>query len=170
MSAIRESIHDAITTTFLMLGLVLLLAAIVTLCSCSSSKKSVTTLTEEQTDTAFQRTRQLDLSISRLVTSKDSSWSRIVFYDTTLPVVESTGFPPVKAIIETGNMSNYKSEDNSEVQKADSLSYTSNTEIETIEKKENEVKIVSENPFNKFLYGMLFGLVIVVALFLKFKK
>lgn len=167
--AIKESIHDAITTTSMMLGLVILLAAIVTLCSCSSYKQSVHTQTSEQTDTAFQRTRQLDLSISRLVTSRDSGWSRIVIFDTSLPVLELTGLPPVKAIIETGNVRQEETEETTSVQDNDSTSVEIHTESQKEEDKDTEVEVGDTKPINWLLWGLLLGGCAVIAIILKIK-
>ncbi len=168
-SAIKESIHDAVTTIPLMLGFVLLLAAMVNLCSCSSYRKSVHTQTSEQTDTAFQRTRQLDLSVSRLVASKDSGWSRIVIFDTALPVLELTGLPPVKAIIETGSTRQETTEETSLAQDNDSTSVEIHTESQKEEKNDKEVEIGDTKPVNWLLWGLLLGGCSVIAIIIKVK-
>ena len=168
-SAIKESIHDAVTTIPLMLGFVLLLAAMVNLCSCSSYRKSVHAQTSEQTDTAFQRTRQLDLSVSRLVTSKDSGWSRIVIFDTTLPALELTGLPPVKAIIETGSTRQETTEETSLAQDNDSTSVEIHAESQKEEKSDKEVEVGDAKPFNWLLWGLLIGGCSVIAIIIKIK-
>lgn len=168
-SVIKESIHDAVTTIPLMLGFVLLLAAMVNLCSCSSYRKSVHTQTSEQTDTAFQRTRQLDLSVSRLVASKDSGWSRIVIFDTSLPMLELTGLPPVKAIIETGSTRQETAEEASLAQDNDSTSVEIHTELQKEEENDKEVEIVDTKPFNWLLWGLLLGGCSVIAIIIKIK-
>ena len=168
-SAIKESIHDAVTTIPLMLGFVLLLAAMVNLCSCSSYRKSVHAQTSEQTDTAFQRTRQLDLSVSRLVTSKDSGWSRIVIFDTSLPALELTGLPPVKAIIETGSARQETTEETSLAQDNDSTSVEIHTESQKEEENDKEVEVGDAKPFNWLLWGLLIGGCSVIAIIIKMK-
>ena len=168
-SAIKESIHDAVTTIPLMLGFVLLLAAMVNLCSCSSYRKSVHTQTSEQTDTAFQRTRQLDLSVSRLVTSKDSGWSRIVIFDTSLPSFELTGLPPVKAIIETGSTRQGATEETSLAQGNDSTSVEIHAESQKEEENDKEVEVGDAKPFNWLLWGLLIGGCSVIAIIIKMK-
>lgn len=168
-SVIKESIHDAVTTIPLMLGFVLLLAAMVNLCSCSSYRKSVHTQTSEQTDTAFQRTRQLDLSVSRLVTSKDSGWSRIVIFDTSLPALELTGLPPVKAIIETGSTKQEATEETSLAQNNDSTSVEIHTESQKEEENDKEVEVGDTKPFNWLLWGLLLGGCSVIAIIIKIK-
>ena len=168
-SAIKESIHDAVTTIPLMLGFVLLLAAMVNLCSCSSYRKSVHAQTSEQTDTAFQRTRQLDLSVSRLVTSKDSGWSRIVIFDTSLPALELTGLPPVKAIIETGGTRQETTEETSLAQDNDSTSVEIHTESQKEEENDKEVEVGDAKPFNWLLWGLLIGGCSVIAIIIKMK-
>ena len=168
-SAIKESIHDAVTTIPMMLGFVLLLAAMVNLCSCSSYRKSVHTQTSEQTDTAFQRTRQLDLSVSRLVTSKDSGWSRIVIFDTSLPALELTGLPPVKAIIETGSTRQETTEESSLAQDNDSTSVEIRAESQKEEENDKEVEVGDAKPFNWLLWGLLLGGCSVIAIIIKMK-
>ena len=168
-SAIKESIHDAVTTIPMMLGFVLLLAAMVNLCSCSSYRKSVHTQTSEQTDTAFQRTRQLDLSVSRLVTSKDSGWSRIVIFDTSLPSLELTGLPPVKAIIETGSTRQETTEESSLAQDNDSTSVEIRAESQKEEESDKEVEVGDAKPFNWLLWGLLIGGCSVIAIIIKMK-
>lgn len=168
-SVIKESIHDAVTTIPLMLGLVFLLAAMVNLCSCSSYRKSVHTQTSEQTDTAFQRTRQLDLSVSRLVTSKDSGWSRIVIFDTSLPMLELTGLPPVKAIIETGGTRQETTEETSLAQDNDSTSVEIHAESQKEEENNKEVEVGDAKPFNWLLWGLLLGGCSVIAIIIKVK-
>ncbi len=168
-SAIKESIHDAVTTIPPMLGFVLLLAAMVNLCSCSSYRKSVHARTSEQTDTAFQRTRQLDLSVSRLVTSKDSGWSRIVIFDTSLPALELTGLPPVKAIIETGGTRQEATEETSLAQDNDSTSVEIHTESHKEEENDKEVEVGYTKPFNWLLWGLLLGGCSVIAIIIKIK-
>ena len=168
-SAIKESIHDAVTTIPLMLGFVFLLAAMVNLCSCSSYRKSVHTQTSEQTDTAFQRTRQLDLSVSRLVASKDSGWSRIVVFDTSLPSLELTGLPPVKAIIETGSTRQETTEESSLAQDNDSTSVEIRAESQKEEENDKEVEVGDAKPFNWLLWGLLIGGCSVIAIIIKMK-
>lgn len=168
-SAVKESIHDAVTTIPMMLGFVLLLAAMVNLCSCSSYRKSVHTQTSEQTDTAFQRTRQLDLSVSRLVASKDSGWSRIVIFDTSLPMLELTGLPPVKAIIETGNARQETTEETSLAQDNDSTSVEIHAESQKEEENDKEVEVGDTKPFNWLLWGLLLGGCSVIAIIIKVK-
>ena len=168
-SAIKESIHDAVTTIPLMLGFVLLLAAMVNLCSCSSYRKSVHAQTSEQTDTAFQRTRQLDLSVSRLVASKDSGWSRIVIFDTSLPALELTGLPPVKAIIETGSTRQETTEETSLAQGNDSTSVEIHAESQKEEENDKEVEVGDAKPFNWLLWGLLIGGCSVIAIIIKMK-
>ena len=168
-SVIKESIHDAVTTIPMMLGFVLLLAAMVNLCSCSSYRKSVHTQTSEQTDTAFQRTRQLDLSVSRLVTSKDSGWSRIVIFDTSLPALELTGLPPVKAIIETGSTRQETTEESSLAQDNDSTSVEIRAESQKEEENDKEVEVGDAKPFNWLLWGLLLGGCSVIAIIIKMK-
>ena len=168
-STIKESIHDAVTTIPPMLGFVLLLAAMVNLCSCSSYKKSVHTQTSEQTDTAFQRTRQLDLSVSRLVASKDSGWSRIVIFDTSLPALELTGLPPVKAIIETGSTKQETTEETSLAQDNDSTSVEIHAESQKEEENSKEVEVGDTKPFNWLLWGLLLGGCSVIAIIIKIK-
>ena len=168
-STIKESIHDAVTTIPMMLGIVLLLAAMVNLCICSSYRKSVHTRTSEQTDTAFQRTRQLDLSVSRLVASKDSGWSRIVIFDTSLPMLELTGLPPVKAIIETGSTRQEATEETSLAQDNDSTSVEIHTESQKEEENDKEVEVGDTKPFNWLLWGLLLGGCSVIALIIKIK-
>ena len=168
-STIKESIHDAVTTIPPMLGFVLLLAAMVNLCSCSSYRKSVHTQTSEQTDTAFQRTRQLDLSVSRLVASKDSGWSRIVIFDTSLPALELTGLPPVKAIIETGSTKQETTEETSLAQDNDSTSVEIHAESQKEEENNKEVKVGDTKPINWLLWGLLLGGCSVIAIIIKVK-
>ena len=168
-SAIKESIHDAVTTIPPMLGFVFLLAAMVNLCSCSSYRKSVHTQTSEQTDTAFQRTRQLDLSVSRLVASKDSGWSRIVIFDTSLPMLELTGLPPVKAIIETGNARQETTEETSLAQDNDSTSVEIHAESQKVEKNDKKVEVGDTKPFNWLLWGLLLGGCSIIAIIIKVK-
>ena len=168
-SAIKETIHDAVTTMSMMLGFVFLLAAIVNLCSCSSYRKSVHAQTSEQTDTAFQRTRQLDLSVSRLVASKDSGWSRIVIFDTSLPSLELTGLPPVKAIIETGSTRQETTEETSLAQDNDSTSVEIHTESQKEEENNKEVEVGDAKPFNWLLWGLLLGGCSVIAIIIKIK-
>ena len=168
-STIKESIHDAVTTIPPMLGFVLLLAAMVNLCSCSSYKKSVHTQTSEQTDTAFQRTRQLDLSVSRLVASKDSGWSRIVIFDTSLPALELTGLPPVKAIIETGSKRQETTEETSLAQDNDSTSVEIHAESQKEEESDKEVEVGDTKPINWLLWGLLLGGCSVIAIIIKVK-
>ena len=168
-STIKESIHDAVTTIPMMLGIVFLLAAMVNLCSCSSYKKSVHTRTSEQTDTAFQRTRQLDLSVSRLVASKDSGWSRIVIFDTSLPALELTGLPPVKAIIETGSTRQETTEEASLAQDNDSTSVEIHAESQKEEENDKEAEVGDAKPFNWLLWGLLLGGCSVIAIIIKIK-
>ena len=168
-STIKESIHDAVTTIPMMLGIVFLLAAMVNLCSCSSYRKSVHARTSEQADTAFQRTRQLDLSVSRLVASKDSGWSRIVIFDTSLPALELTGLPPVKAIIETGSTRQETTEETSLAQDNDSTSVKIHTESQKEEENDKEVEVGDTKPFNWLLWGLLLGGCSVIAIIIKVK-
>ena len=168
-STIKESIHDAVTTIPMMLGIVFLLAAMVNLCSCSSYKKSVHARTSEQTDTAFQRTRQLDLSVSRLVASKDSGWSRIVIFDTSLPALELTGLPPVKAIIETGSTRQETTEETSLAQDNDSTSVEIHAESQKEEENDKEAEVGDTKPFNWLLWGLLLGGCSVIAIIIKIK-
>ena len=165
-STIKESIHDAVTTIPLMLGFVFLLAAMVNLCSCSSYRKSVHAQTSEQTDTAFQRTRQLDLSVSRLVASKDSGWSRIVIFDTSLPMLELTGLPPVKAIIETGNAKMEETSETAITQTSDSVSAELHREIERKEDSK-EKKTGDTGSVSWLLWGFFIGVCLIVIITIK---
>ena len=136
------------------------LAAIVILCSCSSSKVATDTTMTEQTDAAFQRTCQFDLSISRLVASTDSNWTHIVIFDTSKPVVQGTILPPVKAYIERGSKTEMTIADTVTAEKIDT------TKVQVAKRVEVQHSVKTKNESVVTQWRRLIAAIAVVILLL----
>lgn len=168
METIKQTLHDAMKIMLIYWFALAALAAMVNLCSCSSSKKVTKTDIVEHTDAAFQQTRSLDLNIAKLVSSQDSTWIRIVFFDTNLPVLDN-GLPPVKAIAEGGSLKQKDEQTDTSIQRNDTTSIQENNNIEhhndeTIEK---DTKWFTDWKF--YFYGFLAIALALYLIYLKFK-
>lgn len=84
-------------------------------------------------------------------------------------MLELTGLPPVKAIIETGSTRQETTEETSLAQDNDSASVEIRTESQKEEENDKEVEVGDTKTFNWLLWGLLLGGCSVIAIIIKVK-